>query len=91
MTRTEKYRNSLLHRKCEFCVYYKHYIRDVGSQLAEIDKCEVKNKRIKYPNMHRPLCPCFLLNKEACRKIDDQVDMMVNMLIRNNMKNKGDK
>lgn len=75
MTVTEKYRNSRLHRKCKFCVYYKHYLRWVGFQLAEFTECNVKNKKIKHPNMIRPLCPCFLLNKEACKEIDDQVDM----------------
>lgn len=80
MTSTEKleyimkYRNSRLHRRCEFCVYYKHYIRDVGSQLVEFTECEVKNKRIKYPNLIRPLCPCFLLNKDKCMKISEKID-----------------
>lgn len=73
MTPIEKYRNSRLHRKCNFCVYYKHYLRNIGFQLIEFNECEVKNTRIKHPNMIRLLCPCFLLNKEACSKIDNQI------------------
>lgn len=78
MTRTEKYRNSRLHRTCKFCVYYHHRIRNVGFQIAEFSECDAKNKKIKHPDIVRPFCPCFLLDIEECRKIDERANMTVN-------------
>lgn len=63
-----KYRNSRLHRRCEFCVYYKHRSIDAGCQIHELHECKCKDKYIKYPNLIRFLCPYFILNKDKCRK-----------------------
>lgn len=77
MATIEKYRNSRFHRRCEFCVYYKHRSIDVGCQIHELYECKCKDKYIRFPNLIRFLCPCFILNKDKCKEDDPLTTLVI--------------
>lgn len=50
------YRNK--HKKCKYCKYYQHLVREVGFDYYSCDKCILKDKIISFPNL-RNLCKYY--------------------------------
>lgn len=75
MNRIEKYRSSRLHRCCMYCEYC--HIRLVGIENAPLCTCKAKDKLIEHPEMIRPFCSCFKVNKERCLNDDPLVSIVI--------------
>ena len=65
---TAKWRNNRLHRKCLFCAYLK-LLPSIGPFVQDTWKCKCKCKLVN-PDLPRPFCKCFILNKDRCDEID---------------------
>lgn len=57
----EEYRNK--HKRCKWCKYYKHIIRENGIQFYSFDKCILKEKIINYPILAK-VCKYYELKEE---------------------------
>ena len=65
---TETWRSKRLHRKCRFCIFAKPSISKVIKKYQNYE-CLCKDKKV-IPDIPRPFCSCFRINKEQCEEID---------------------
>lgn len=66
---TKRWRNMKLNRKCKFCIFINHIsINNITKKYHEYE-CLYKDKKV-IPDIPRPFCNCFRINKKLCEEID---------------------
>ena len=51
------------HKKCKWCKYYKHIVKEVGVDIYSYDECLLKDKIIYFINAYR-MCKYYELKRK---------------------------
>lgn len=52
------------HKKCKFCKYYEHIVKEVGIDIYSYSVCNLKDKIINFEELPR-LCKYYELKEEG--------------------------